>query len=119
MKKAMWKTDAAGEYHFSDRVGASPQDSFFSLLKDDWLADELSLRLSGQTWREWDLKEVVLTQTPFYLYKTPVNRPCFDSGRCLHGVSLDTHRDGRRQRAHGAGSRQREGDTCSLYDFDR
>jgi len=73
MKRAMWKADEAGEYRFSDRVNASGQTSFFSMLKDESLADELSQTLSAQTLSEWDLKEFVMTKTPFYLYKTAVN----------------------------------------------
>jgi three-Cys-motif partner protein len=72
MKRAMWKADRAGEYRFSDRVGSSPQNTFFSMLRDDWLADELARNLSGRSLSEADLKEFVLTQTPFYLYKKAV-----------------------------------------------
>jgi hypothetical protein len=72
MKRAMWKADKAGEYRFSDRVGTSPQTTFFSMLKDDWLADELAHKLSGRSVSEDELKEFVLTQTPFYLYKKAV-----------------------------------------------
>jgi three-Cys-motif partner protein len=73
MKRAMWKADKQGDFRFSDRIGISPQTTFFSVLKDDWLADDLVQKLAGQTVSERDLKEFVLTKTPFYLYKTPVN----------------------------------------------
>ena len=72
MKRAMWKADRAGEYRFSDRAGPSSQRTFFSMLKNDWLADELARRLLGQSLSETELKEFVLTKTPFYLYKKAV-----------------------------------------------
>ena len=73
MKAAMWKADQAGEYRFSDRVDDSGQQSFFSTLGADYLADDLEKRLAGRTLREDDVRAFVLTETPFHLYKTAVN----------------------------------------------
>jgi hypothetical protein len=61
-----------GTYHFSDRDDPR-QQQFFSTLTDEWLANELSRRLRGKTLDERQVREYVLTQTPFYRYKDPVN----------------------------------------------
>ena len=68
MKKAMWAADKGGTYHFSDRVDPR-QQVFFSTLDDEWLAAELSKQLMGEVLDEDQLKEFVLTRTPFYRYK--------------------------------------------------
>lgn len=72
MKKAMWKVDATGTYRFSDRDDPR-QQRFFSTLSDEWLADELSRSLMGRTLTEDQVREHVLTKTPFYRYKDPIN----------------------------------------------
>ena len=73
MKSAMWKSDQTGDYRFSDRVDKSGQQSFFSNLKPAWLADELAAQLAGRTMKEEEVREFVVTKTPFYLYKSAVN----------------------------------------------
>jgi hypothetical protein len=72
MKKAMWKVDASGAYRFSDRDDPR-QQRFFSTLTDEWLAEELARFLSGRTMTEEQVREFVLTTTPFYRYKEPLN----------------------------------------------
>lgn len=72
MKKAMWKVDESGTYRFSDRNDPR-QPRFFSTLTDEWLAEELSKSLRGRTMSEDQVREFVLTETPFYRYKDPIN----------------------------------------------
>ena len=73
MKAAMWKADQAGDYRFSDRVDKSGQQSFFSNLGPEWLADELAAKLAGRSMKEQEMREFVVTKTPFHLYKSAVN----------------------------------------------
>ncbi|MHC4402364.1 MAG: three-Cys-motif partner protein TcmP [Planctomycetota bacterium] len=69
MKKAMWKVDTTGGFHFSD----SDNPAQLRLLKDTfdqtWLAEELSVKLAGKTLTVGQVKEYVLTETPCCLYK--------------------------------------------------
>ena len=74
MKRAMWKADGTGRYQFSDRVAGVGQQSFLSMLDDDQLGKELTHRLSGQTLSEPQVRDFVLTKTPFYNYKSHVNK---------------------------------------------
>ena len=74
MKKAMWKTDSTGRYQFSDRVAGVGQQSFLSMLGDDQLRKELTHRFSEQMVSEAQVRDFVLTKTPFYNYKNEINK---------------------------------------------
>ena len=74
MKRAMWKADKTGRYQFSDRVAGVGQQSFLSMLDDDQLVQELTQRFSGKTVSEPEVRDFVLTKTPFYNYKSQVNK---------------------------------------------
>ena len=74
MKKAMWKADGTGQYRFSDRVEGVGQQSFLSTLDDDQLATELANKLVGRTLTESQVRDLVLTKTPFYSFKSQVNK---------------------------------------------
>lgn len=74
MKKAMWKADTTGQYRFSDRVEGVGQQSFLSTLDDDRLATELADKLVGRTLAESQVRDFVLTKTPYYKFKSQVNK---------------------------------------------
>ena len=74
MKKAMWKADSTGQYRFSDRVEGVGQQSFLSTLDSDQLAVCLLEDLAGQTLEESEVRDFVLTQTPFFNFKSQVNK---------------------------------------------
>ena len=74
MKKAMWKADNSGEYRFSDRVEGIGQQSFFSMLGADQLENELADKLAGKTLSEPEVRDFVLTKTPYYKFKGSVNK---------------------------------------------
>lgn len=73
MKRAMWKADSNGEYRFSDRVHDTGQQSFFSAMSETILAGRLADELAGRTMTEEQVKEFVLIETPFYVFKNAVN----------------------------------------------
>ena len=74
MKKAMWKADESGRYKFSDRVQGTGQQTFFSMLENRELATVLAQEFAGQTVEESQVRDFVLTKTPFYRFKTEVNK---------------------------------------------
>ena len=74
MKKAMWTADRTGQYQFSDRVEGVGQQSFLSMLNDDQLASEFNEQLAGKTLSESQVRDFVLTKTPFYKFKRQVNK---------------------------------------------
>ena len=69
----MWKADKDGHYRFSDR-GDRQSAQFFSMLDDDQLAYQLAEKFAGQTQSESQVRDFVLTETPFYKFKNPVNK---------------------------------------------
>jgi hypothetical protein len=69
MKKAMWRVDPSGGFRFSDKDDPS-QLHLFSGYTDHALADELMLRLKGRTLPVGKIKEIVLTETPAYKFKS-------------------------------------------------
>lgn len=72
MKKAMWKADKSGGFRFSDRDDPRQQTFFSDMDTDEWHAQELSRRLSGRVMSDDEMNTFVLTQTPFYKYKSAV-----------------------------------------------
>lgn len=68
MKGAMAKVDGTGMYAFSDGF-ASDQMILLSTLSDDWLADQLAVRLEGQQRTVAQVKEFVLEETPAIKFK--------------------------------------------------
>ena len=79
MKKAMWKVDSTGTFRFSDRDDPR-QTNFLSDMNDDWLPDALANALDGRTLTRDEIWTHVLTETPFYLYKSALKR-LEDDGR--------------------------------------
>ena len=74
MKKAMWKADGSGQYRFSDRVQGAGQQTFLSTLEDGRLEEVLVQEFAGQTAEESQVRDFVLTKTPFYRFKADVNK---------------------------------------------
>ena len=72
MKRAMWKADDTGQFHFSDRHARQPW-----LLKgfdQDWLAGALLDDLDGRELTVGAVKEHVLVHTPCYLYNSALGK---------------------------------------------
>lgn len=72
MKRAMWKVDDTGQFHFSDRHAGQPW-----LLKgfdQDWLAGALLDDLDGQELAVAAVKEHVLVKTPCYLFNNALRK---------------------------------------------
>ncbi len=68
MKRAMWKVDETGQFHFSDRHAGQP-----FLLKgftQEWLAGALFDQFDGQELTVRAIFEHVLVHTPCYQYNT-------------------------------------------------
>ena len=74
MKRAMWKADESGQYKFSDRVEGTGQQTFFSMLEDEQLESALAEEFAGQTVAESQVRDFVLTKTPFCHFKRAVNK---------------------------------------------
>ena len=74
MKKAMWRADITGQYRFSDRVEGVGQRTFLSTLDDDQPATRLLEALAGQTLEESEVRDFVLTRTPYFNFKSQVNK---------------------------------------------
>ena len=74
MKRAMWNADQSGQYRFSDRVEGVGQQTFFSMLEDGRLANALAEEFAGQTVAESQVRDFVLTKTPFCHFKRAVNK---------------------------------------------
>ena len=69
MKKAMWKVDESGEFQFSDKDNPAQLKLLAQAFDDEWLADELAKRLTGQTMTVAEAEEFVLVETACCLYK--------------------------------------------------
>jgi hypothetical protein len=72
MKKAMWRADKNGGFRFSDRDDPNQQTFFTQMDTDERHANELASRLKGRTMSEAEMHRFVLTQTPFYKYRSAV-----------------------------------------------
>lgn len=70
MKKAMWSVDKSGRFRFSDQDDPTQMKLLNDAYDDDWLADELAVRLAGKRMTIAEIYEFVLTQTPCYKFKT-------------------------------------------------
>lgn len=66
MKRAMWKVDATGQFHFSDRHANNPQ--LLIGFDQSWLADALLEEFRGREIALQSVVEHVLVSTPCYLY---------------------------------------------------
>jgi hypothetical protein len=69
MKRAMWKVDSNGTFRFSDKHDPK-QVTFLSAYDDAGLADMLEARFKGQTVTMEQIREYVLVETPYYVFKT-------------------------------------------------
>lgn len=66
MKRAMWKVDDTGQFHFSDRHADHPQ--LLAGFDEAWLADALFDEFRGRELSLQAIVEHVLVSTPCYLY---------------------------------------------------
>jgi three-Cys-motif partner protein len=71
MKKAMWKVDTTGGFYFSDEHGLN-QLSLLVSYAEDRLETDMQKQLAGRTMSVLAIKEWVLTETPAYLFKSPL-----------------------------------------------
>jgi three-Cys-motif partner protein len=69
MKKAMWAADETGQCQFSDHDNPEQLTFLKNAFDQEWLANELSNRLAGQTLTTRKVWEFVLVETPCYLFK--------------------------------------------------
>lgn len=68
MKGAMWGVDRTGGFRFSDNNNPC-QLGLFESCSDEILAEEIKIKLAGQTLTVEQVKEFVLTETPAYRFK--------------------------------------------------
>jgi len=72
MKRAMWKADTSGSFRFSDRAAADRQGVLFfeDMKSEEYQAREITRLVGGRQFSEDELREFVLTETPFYKFKS-------------------------------------------------
>ena len=69
MKRAMWRVDKTGSFRFSDQDNPEQIPLLDVSFSQEWLAEQLEIRLADRTMSVGEVKEFVLTETPCYLYK--------------------------------------------------
>lgn len=80
MKQAMWKVDTSGTYEFSD-FSNPYQPWLLSHADDSVLQHTLSNHFKGQTVSVKAVRKYVITETPFYKFKTEALKPLESAGK--------------------------------------